>query len=84
MHRNKCIYAVNMTHTYQVKDLSLGNEVVEAIHDLFDWGFKVPPVHVENIDVIGSKLSQTLLDGDMHGLDVVSDVVYGLSDVGVA
>ena len=66
----------------EVQDLAGGDEVVEAVHDFFHGGGEVPPVDVEEVDVIGLELLETALDGDAHALDGISDEV-GLEGFGV-
>ena len=48
---------------------------METIHDLLDGGVEIPPVEVENINVVGAKLLETGFNTDLQGLCVVSGVV---------
>jgi hypothetical protein len=40
----------------QVQHLALPHDIVQAVHDLLNRRGVVPPVHVEDIDVVGTKL----------------------------
>ena len=37
----------------EIEDLPRGNERVEAVHDFFDGGGKIPEVKVEEIEISG-------------------------------
>ena len=52
-----------------------GDEAVEAVHDFLDGGGEVPPVQVEDVDVVGLQLLEAVLDGDVHGFEGVADEV---------
>lgn len=67
----------------EVEHLAGGDERVQAVHDLLDGGGKVPPVHVQQVDVVGAQLLQAAVDGDVHALDRVADKV-GLDGLLVA
>lgn len=69
-------------HT-QVEHLAGGDQRVQAVHDLLDGGGEVPPVHVQQVDVVGAQLLQAAVDGDVHALDRVADKV-GLDGLLVA
>lgn len=59
----------------EVEDLACKDELVQALHDFLDAGGEVPPVHVEEVDVVCSELLQAGLDGNAHRLDGVADKV---------
>lgn len=61
--------------TYEIQHLPLRDEVMQAVHDLLDGGLVVPPMHVKEINVARTQFLQARVDGDVHGLDIVSDVV---------
>ena len=42
------------------------NENVERVHDLFDGGGVVPPVHVENVDIGRAKLLERSFHGEVE------------------
>lgn len=69
---------------YQVQDLPLLDKVVEATHHLFDTCFKVPPVDVKEVNIVGAELLERRSDGDLHGLDAVACVQGLLLDTRVA
>lgn len=54
---------------------------MQTSHDFLDAGFPVPPMEVEEIDVVGSKLLQRCVDGDVHRLHVVSGEMDLLGNV---
>jgi hypothetical protein len=45
------------------------------MHDFLDTCGKVPPVNVEEVNVIGAELLQRAIDRDVHGLERVADKV---------
>lgn len=53
------------------------------MHNLFHRGCKVPPVQVQEVNVVSLELLETVLDGDPHALHGVADEV-GLERLGVA
>ena len=61
--------------THEVEDLARDDEVVEAVHDLFDVARIVPIVDVEKIDIVRAEALKALLDGEHERLDVVAGVV---------
>lgn len=65
----------------QVQDLASADEVVEALHDLLARGRVLPPVQVQNVDVIGLELLERLLDGDLHALRVVARAVNNVQSM---
>lgn len=67
--------------TYEVQDLPLRNKVMETVHYLLNGGIEVPPVHVKDINVIRAQFLQARVDGNVHGLEVVPDVVCFDPDV---
>jgi len=48
---------------------------MKAIHNFLDAGRVVPPVEIENVDVIRAKLLQGRFDGEMQRLGAVSDIM---------
>ncbi len=69
--------------TYQVQNLSLGNEVMESVHQLGDRGVVVPPVDVKDVDICGTELLQAVVQTDGHAFDVVTEVVDANGDIRV-
>ena len=67
--------------TNQVKDLALSDEVVKTVHHLLDASSIVPPVHVEDVDVVCPQLPERILHRDVHGLEVVPGVVHLLENI---
>ena len=65
----------------EVEHLALRDEVVQAVHHLLDAASVVPPVHVENVDVVRAQLLQRIFNRDVHRLEVVARVVRLLRDV---
>jgi hypothetical protein len=65
----------------EVEHLARDDEVVEPVHHFFDRGGEVPPVHVQQVDVAGLQLDETVLDGGAHAFQGVADVV-GLEGLG--
>jgi hypothetical protein len=61
---------------HQIKDFSLGNQVMKRVHDLLDRGGPIPPVHVEDIDIRGAEFLEGCLDGDVEGLCMIPGVVH--------
>ena len=57
----------------EVEDLALHDESVEAVHDLLDGASVVPPVDVEDVNVIRAQLSERVVDGVEHRLDAVAN-----------
>lgn len=49
--------------------------MVQAVHDLFDAGGVVPPVHIEDVDVRRAQLLERIFSGEVHRFGVVPDVV---------
>lgn len=45
---------------------------METVHDFFDWSFEVPPMDIKDVDVVGSKLLQTMLNRHVHRLGVAA------------
>jgi hypothetical protein len=48
---------------YQIKHFSLDDQVMKSVHDFFDRGGPIPPVHVQDIDVRGAQFLEGCLDG---------------------
>jgi hypothetical protein len=59
----------------KVEDLALSNQGIESMHDFLNTGSEVPPMNVQQINVIGTKFLQRTVDRDMHGLEGVADKV---------
>ena len=66
----------------EIEDLALVGGRVERLHDFGDRRRVVPPVDVEDVDVVGLELLQTGVQADEQGLAVVASVV-GLQGLGV-
>lgn len=60
------------------------DEVVKTIHNLLNTGRVVPPVDIEDVDIIGPKFLQRSFDGYMHGFDAIAIIVGLLQDTGCA
>lgn len=54
--------------------------MMQIVHDFLYTGIIVPPVHIQNIDVVGAKLPQAGLNTKMEGFAIVSSVIYALLD----
>lgn len=67
----------------KVENLARCDQIVESVHDLFHGGSKVPPVQVQEVNVVSLELLETVLDRDPHALHGVTDEV-GLERLGVA
>ena len=63
--------AQNATH--QIQDFALHDEVVQAVHNLFDARVIIPPVQVEDVDVVRAQLLQRAVQGHIHRLEIVAD-----------
>lgn len=72
-----------MACAYEVKDLAGHDELMKVVHDLLDATSVIPPVNVQEVDVRGAQLLQRSLDGEMHRLGVVADVVDLGLDCGI-
>ena len=60
--------------TNKIKNFSLRDQVMQAIHNLFNGGDEVPPMNVKDVNVVGTKLLQRRFDGNVHRFDAVSAV----------
>ena len=67
----------------EVEDFAGGDEVVEALHELLHRGGVVPPVHVQQVDVVGLQLGQAGRERQAQRLGAVAAVV-GLDEAVVA
>ena len=65
----------------EVEDLAGRDEMVQAIHDFLDTAGVIPPMQVEDIDVVGSELLEGSMNGNMHRFEVVARVMHLLLDV---
>jgi hypothetical protein len=59
----------------EVQHFASINQGIESMHDFLDTCGKVPPVNVEEVNVIGAELLQRAIDRDVHGLERVADKV---------
>lgn len=66
---------------YQVEHLALDDQVVKRVHDLFNGGGPVPPVHIQDVDVRCAQLLEGGFNGDSEGLGVISGVVHFVGDL---
>ena len=57
------------------------DESVEGTHDLLNAGFIIPPMNVEEIDIIRPQLLERIAYGNMERLVVVSKMQYLLFNV---
>ena len=65
---------------YQIKHFPLDDQIMKRVHDLFDRGGPIPPVHVQDIDIRGAQLLEGCLYGDVEGLCVISGVIHLVGD----
>jgi hypothetical protein len=49
---------------------------MKRVHDLFDRGGPIPPVHVQDINIRSAQFLEGCLDGDVEGLCVIPRVVH--------
>jgi len=49
----------------EVEDAALVAGCVEGLHEFGDGGCHVPPVHVEDVDVVGLELAEGFAEGDV-------------------
>ena len=73
----------------EVEHFALAHDIVEALHELGDADGEVPPVHVQDVQVVGLQLLQAVAEGDVQGFgpvaaEVAVDDVVVASIVGVA
>ena len=57
-----------ISDTHQVENLSLYYQVMKSVHHLLNAGRVIPPMNVENIDVVRTKLLQGRVDREGHRL----------------
>ena len=69
------------TDTNKVQDFALHDKIVEAVDDLLDAGIVIPPVNVQNVDVVRTQLLQGRLHGDVERLHIVTREAGVLLDV---
>ena len=48
---------------------------IQRLHELFDAGRVVPPVNVEDIDIVGPEFAQGVLKGNTQAFLVIAAVV---------
>ena len=53
----------------EVEDLPGLDDGVEGVHDLGDGGGEVPPVEVEDVEVVGLELLERVAEGEMERLE---------------
>ena len=59
----------------EVEDLAGLDDRVQGVHDFGDGGRPVPPVEVEDVDVLGPQLLERVAEGEMERLLAVAGVV---------
>ena len=57
---------------------------MQAVYHLFNRGSKVPPMDIENIDIVGPQFLERRFKGDVQGLQVIPDIRRLLFDTVVA
>jgi hypothetical protein len=62
--------------TYEVEDLSLLDQHVERVHDLFHGCGVVPPVHRENVDIRRAKLFERGFHGNVKRLGAIPRIIH--------
>ena len=65
---------------YQIKYFSLDHQIMKRVHNLFDRGSPIPPVHVQDVDIRRAQFFEGCLDGDAEGLCVIPRVIYLVGD----
>jgi hypothetical protein len=60
--------------TNQIQDNTTLNVSVEGVHHLVDGGVPIPPVEVEDVDVVSTEILETPLDGRLQSLGAVTGV----------
>lgn len=58
--------------------------MVQAVHDLFDAGGVIPPVDVEDVNIIRAELLERRFDGNVQRFGVVANVLRLLLKLGGA
>jgi hypothetical protein len=59
----------------KVQDLSAPDQIVQGEHNLLDGCRIIPPMEIQNINVIGLQLDQGCFEGMLQGFLVVSGIV---------
>jgi hypothetical protein len=59
----------------KVEDLALSNQGVETMHDFLNTRSEVPPMNVQQINIISTQLLQRTVDRNVHGLEGIADKV---------
>lgn len=59
----------------EVQDLATLDDLVQTLHDLLDRRGVIPPVNVEDIDIVGLELEQRAFERVLERLFVVAGVV---------
>lgn len=62
--------------THEIKYLSCCHQVMQTVHNFFHTGGPVPPVQVQNIDVVCAEFLERCFHRDMHRFDVVPNESY--------
>ncbi len=44
--------------TYKVENFALRDKIVETVHDLFNTGGIIPPMQIQNVDVVRAQFLQ--------------------------
>lgn len=57
------------------RELFLYDQGMETVHDLLNGRIIVPPMEVEDVDIVSAKFLKTFVYSNTHVLDIVSDVV---------
>ena len=57
---------------------------MQAVYHLFNRGSNVPPMDIENIDIVSPQFPERRFKGDMQGLQVIPDIRRLLFDTVVA
>ena len=66
---------------YQIEHFAQRDEMVKRVHHFLNRSGPIPPVHIQDVDVRGTKLLERFLNGDVEGLGVISGVVGLVSDL---
>lgn len=66
--------------THEVENLPLDYQVMKSVHHLLNAGRVIPPMDVENVDVVRTKLLQGRVNREGHRLQVVAGIVNLLAE----
>ena len=53
---NECQNQNKYEDAHEIQDLPLLHQHMQTVHDFFDRGVPVPPVHIQNVDVRSPEL----------------------------